>query len=220
MRVRTLVLLVPLAATMALAPGLGAQDVAPREYAQRWLDGCRDDRGGSRGSREVSCMVRELGWRATGRAIVADAAPNGGVRAVAWDRDSVHVVAMISAHARTESAARELGEAVTIDARGPLRGVGPTTIGRRESVSVSFAIFVPRRSDLEFDTENGPVRLGVPAGYNARLETGTVNGPMEIDFPVTVQGRFNPRRITTDLGSGGPPVRAVTTNGPVVVRRR
>jgi hypothetical protein len=35
---------------------------------------------------------------------------------------------------------------------------------------------------------------------------------------VTVQGRF-PRQFTTQLGAGGAPVRAVTTNGPVVVRR-
>jgi DUF4097 and DUF4098 domain-containing protein YvlB len=72
---------------------------------------------------------------------------------------------------------------------------------------------------LDAATTNGPVTLSVPAGYNATLTTGTVNGPMNIDIPVTVQGRF-PRQFTTRLGDGGAPVRAVTTNGPVVVRRR
>jgi DUF4097 and DUF4098 domain-containing protein YvlB len=71
---------------------------------------------------------------------------------------------------------------------------------------------------LDLQTQNGPVTLRIAEGYNAHLETGTVNGPMRIDFPVTVQGRIT-KRIALDLGSGGPTVRAVTTNGPVTVRR-
>jgi DUF4097 and DUF4098 domain-containing protein YvlB len=72
---------------------------------------------------------------------------------------------------------------------------------------------------LDLQTTNGPVALTIPSGYNAHLETGTVNGPMRIDFPVTVQGRIS-KQFSVDLGSGGATVRAVTTNGPVVVRRR
>ena len=75
---------------------------------------------------------------------------------------------------------------------------------------------------LDAETQNGPLTLNVPDGYNAALETGTINGPMEIDFPVTVQGRIGTgarRHLTTTLGSGGPPVRVVTTNGPAVIRR-
>jgi len=71
---------------------------------------------------------------------------------------------------------------------------------------------------LDLQTTNGPVNLGIPDGYNAHLETGTVNGPMRFDFPVTVQGNIN-RRLSLELGKGGPTIRAVTTNGPVVVRR-
>ena len=71
---------------------------------------------------------------------------------------------------------------------------------------------------LDLQTQNGPVTLRIADGYNAHLETGTVNGPMRIDFPVTVQGRIT-KHIALDLGSGGPTVRAVTTNGPVTVRR-
>ena len=71
---------------------------------------------------------------------------------------------------------------------------------------------------LDLQTQNGPVNLSIPEGYNAHLETGTVNGPMQFDFAVTVQGRID-RRLSVDLGKGGPTIRAVTTNGPVVVRR-
>jgi DUF4097 and DUF4098 domain-containing protein YvlB len=70
---------------------------------------------------------------------------------------------------------------------------------------------------LDAETRNGPVVLTVPGGYSASLETGTVNGPMTFDIPVTVQGRLT-RRIRTELGQGGAPIRVVTTNGPVMVR--
>lgn len=73
---------------------------------------------------------------------------------------------------------------------------------------------------LDGQTQNGPVVLSLPSDYSARLETGTVNGLMNIDYPITLQGRISFRRLTTDIGSGGPPIRAVTTNGPVTVRRR
>jgi DUF4097 and DUF4098 domain-containing protein YvlB len=76
-----------------------------------------------------------------------------------------------------------------------------------------------RGTGLDLRTTNGPVNLGIPQGYSARLETGTVNGGMRIDFPITLQGSIG-RRITTQLGSGGAPIRAVTTNGPVTIRRR
>ncbi|HXY32357.1 MAG TPA: hypothetical protein VEI06_16765 [Gemmatimonadaceae bacterium] len=71
---------------------------------------------------------------------------------------------------------------------------------------------------LDAETTNGPVTLSVPDGYNAHLETGTVNGPFEIGFPITVEGKLG-RHISTDLGKGGPTIRAVTTNGPVHVKR-
>jgi hypothetical protein len=71
---------------------------------------------------------------------------------------------------------------------------------------------------LDAETSNGPVVLTVPASYSAHLVTGTVNGPVQIDIPMTLQGRIG-RRIETDLGSGGAQVRAVTTNGPLVVSR-
>lgn len=71
---------------------------------------------------------------------------------------------------------------------------------------------------LDVRTTNGGVRLSVPEGYSARLETGTTNGGLQFEFPVTVQGRLD-RRVEVDLGSGGPPIRVMTTNGGVVVRR-
>jgi hypothetical protein len=72
---------------------------------------------------------------------------------------------------------------------------------------------------LDVETTNGGVRMTVPDNYSAVLETGTVNGRINIDFPITVQGRIT-RHLTTTLGSGGAPIRAMTTNGGVSIRRR
>jgi Putative adhesin len=72
---------------------------------------------------------------------------------------------------------------------------------------------------LDLQTTNGGATVYVPRGYNAQLETGTSNGGMRIDFPITVRGSLN-RRISTQLGSGGPLVRVVTTNGGVHIAER
>jgi DUF4097 and DUF4098 domain-containing protein YvlB len=72
---------------------------------------------------------------------------------------------------------------------------------------------------LDARTTNGPLTISVPENYSAHLETGTTNGPVSLGFPVTVQGRIN-RDISTDLGSGGATIRAMTTNGPLTLRRK
>ena len=71
---------------------------------------------------------------------------------------------------------------------------------------------------LDVSTTNGGVTMTVPANYSAHLQTATVNGGINIDFPVTVQGQIT-KALNVDLGSGGPMVKAVTTNGGVHVRR-
>ncbi len=71
---------------------------------------------------------------------------------------------------------------------------------------------------VDLSTTNGGVEIAVPDDYSAELEFGTVNGGMRLDIPVTVQGRID-RRIRTQIGAGGPLIRATTTNGGVVVRR-
>jgi len=71
---------------------------------------------------------------------------------------------------------------------------------------------------LDVSTTNGGVIMSVPENYSAHLQTGTVNGGVTVDFPVTVQGRIN-KQIALDLGSGGPMVKAMTTNGGVHLKR-
>jgi hypothetical protein len=72
---------------------------------------------------------------------------------------------------------------------------------------------------LDAETQNGSVRVAVPEGFAAQLETGTVNGSIHTDFPVTVQGRIS-RRLSLPLNGGGKTIRALTTNGTVRISRR
>jgi hypothetical protein len=264
----------PLVAGCLVSPaGLTAQQRTHRA-ADDWLANCRDDH-----DRPRVCELRELGFRPMGRPVTLETGPNGAIVVTGWDRDSVHVRAVVQAQARTDRDASDLLREVSVGvAANRVSADGPHT-GRGESWSVSVEVFVPLRTDLaaetvngpvavedvagrldlsttngpltlsglggrvrarttngpvtvsltgvrwdgaglDAETSNGPVRLSIPASYSARLETGTVNGPMSIDFPIVMQGRISMRRITTDLGQGGVPIRVVTTNGPVVVRRQ
>jgi DUF4097 and DUF4098 domain-containing protein YvlB len=71
---------------------------------------------------------------------------------------------------------------------------------------------------LDLESTNGPITVTVPQNFSADLEFGTSNGPMEFDFPITVQGRVS-KTIRTTLGSGGPPIRVLTMNGPAMLQR-
>lgn len=114
---------------------------------------------------------------------------------------------------------------MTLEAHnGPvsLAGVGGSVRARVQNGPLHVELTGTRwdGEGLDAETVNGPVDLEIPEAYSARLETGTVNGPMHTDFPltVTIQGRVS-RRITATLGQGGAPVRVVTTNGPLTIRR-
>ena len=245
--------------------------------AERWLEQCEDDRRRD-DDRERHCEVREARLRATGRPLAVDGRQNGGIEVEAWEGDGIVLQARIQAQAPTMEEAREIAARVRIDTASPtISATGPATSGSR-SWWVGYLLLVPRRTDLDLSTHNGPIHvegvtgrmelravngplalddvggevrgrtengplaitlggarwegagldaetrngpviLELPRGYAARLETGTQNGPMDIDFPLTLQGRIG-RRITTTLGAGGPTIRALTTNGPLVVRER
>ena len=72
---------------------------------------------------------------------------------------------------------------------------------------------------LDVQTTNGGVRLRIPDGYSAHLETGTVNGSVNIDYPVTAQAGRG-KSFSTDIGGGGPTLRVRTSNGGVRISRK
>lgn len=73
---------------------------------------------------------------------------------------------------------------------------------------------------VEYETVNGGITLELPQGLNANIEMRTVNGSVTSeDFPITVQGRFDRRRISGKIGNGGPELSVSTVNGSITLRR-
>lgn len=106
---------------------------------------------------------------------------------------------------------------------GPLalRGLSGNVRARSSNGPLSIVLSGSRWEGrgLDAETSNGPLSLRIPEGYNAHLEASTNNGPMSLGFPVTMVGRIG-RKISTDLGSGGTTIRAVTHNGPLSIAHR
>ncbi|HEV7836957.1 MAG TPA: DUF4097 family beta strand repeat-containing protein [Gemmatimonadaceae bacterium] len=244
------------------------------DRAQNWQRNC-EYRGNY--DRAHFCELRNFTLR-PGARISVDGHENGGVAFFGWDRNEVKIVAMIQTNADDDNQAEALAKQIRISTDGGrINADGPTSLGRKWW-SVSYEIYVPRRSNLEaitrnggvsaadvegeldlhatnggihvenvagdvhgettnggvtaslsgtswrgkgldLRTTNGGVNLTIPRGYNASLETGTTNGGMRVDFPITVRGLIG-RRIQTQLGTGGPLVRVMTTNGGVRISER
>jgi len=262
-RIAFVLMLVGVVTTQTLAQNDGKDTLA-----------CRESHGGTRASH---CEIKEQTLPASGGLIKIDGRQNGGVSVKGWERNEVLVRARIQTTAPSQAEADGLAAQIVINTTGAnIFASGPES--RRDySWSVSFEVFVPRRSDLslqshnggisisdvhgrldfqalnggvvlnrvggsvhggttngglvvqlsgdrwdgeELDvkTTNGGIIMSVPANYSARLETGTVNGSLQIGFPVTVQGNIT-RELAVNLGSGGPTIRARTTNGGVRINR-
>jgi hypothetical protein len=103
-----------------------------------------------------------------------------------------------------------------------LREVGGNVYARAQNGPISVVLSGSgwQGEGLDAETLNGPVTLSVPENYNAELQAGTDNGPFSSDIPlaVTLRGRVR-GPINATLGSGGAPIRVVTTNGPISIRR-
>lgn len=75
--------------------------------------------------------------------------------------------------------------------------------------------------DLNYSTVNGSIEVEFDGELtDADVEMSTVNGRFEINFPITIQGRLNPRHLRTRLGNGGRRIKLTTVNGNVELRRR
>ncbi len=87
------------------------------------------------------------------------------------------------------------------------------------SVRATMAALDPA-GDLSFATVNGSVIVEFTGDLDAQVELVSVNGRFMTDYPVTITGRIDPRRLRATLGKGGPRIRLTTVNGHVELRRR
>lgn len=165
---RLLPMLPALAALAALATTAGAQRSA--QSTQDWLDDCRT-RWGRDDDRERACEVRDITIPARGRLTVSGGA-NGGVSVHGWERNEIRVVAKLQSSARSRADAEALLRDVDVRTGTEVRAEGPRT-GRNESWSVSFEVYVPRRTDLALDANNGGIAIEEVSGA---IRFSTVNG--------------------------------------------
>ena len=256
-------------AALSLASGMA--------LAQKKTESSMDCRNwGGNDRLQNHCEIKEQ-TVPVGGAITVDAGKNGGVSVKGWDRSEILVRTRVQTAAPTQAEAEEIAKQIRVETGGlRIHAEGPPE--RHDFYwSVSYEIFVPRRSDLSLEahnggisisdvhgkiefngvnggvtlrrvggsvhgettnggvvvelsgdrwdgeeldvkTTNGGVNMTVPDNYSAHLETGTVNGSVSVDFPVTVQGRIT-KELSVNLGSGGPTVRAMTTNGGIKLKR-
>ncbi len=258
--------------TMLASPSLAFA----QEDDDEWLDNCRNGRWNGRRPTVCDVRVQRIANRET---LTVRPGQNGAVHIIADDRSDIEVHSRVQSSAESGNQASDIMRDITVDVGATLAARGPQRVDNG-SWSVSFVIYVPRNTNLDLETHNGPiavrgvvgkmelsahngpiqlsgvggdvhaetqngplqvrltgarwngvglnaetrngpVQLSIPENYNARLEPGTINGPMQTNFPLTVtlDGRDSWKRLSTTLGSGGPPVRVVTTNGPVTLKR-
>ena len=74
--------------------------------------------------------------------------------------------------------------------------------------------------DLTYSTVNGSVVAEFTGDVDADIDLSTVNGRFQTDWPVTLSGRIDPRRLKATLGKGGRRIRISTVNGNVELRKK
>jgi hypothetical protein len=74
--------------------------------------------------------------------------------------------------------------------------------------------------DAEFDTVNGRITVDLPREASFEVHASTVNGSMSTDFPLTVRGKWGPKRMSGTVGEGGRTLSLSTVNGDMALRRR
>jgi DUF4097 and DUF4098 domain-containing protein YvlB len=74
---------------------------------------------------------------------------------------------------------------------------------------------------LDARTTNGGINISMPTNYNAHFETATVNGHLNANFDMTVHGNLSEisKKLSLDIGAGGPTIHVETTNGGVNVKK-
>jgi hypothetical protein len=184
MRKSVLALTLVFSATQLLAQDRGSR-------AERFMRNC-DEWYGDR-DRERFCEVRDVTMRVPARMLFVDGRDNGGVSFYGWDKNEVLVRALIQTNADTRAEAQSLAKEIKIATDGDrVRADGPAN-RRHANWSVSYEVWVPRKSNLEADTHNGGISV---ENVEGRMELHAVNGGIHL------------------RGTAGD-VRAETTNGGV-----
>ncbi len=206
-----------LAAALLAGSLLPMASSAAQESPGEWVERCR--REGDRRGRAVHCEVRETTLAALPE-LAVDARPNGGITVEGWDRNEIRVRARVRTQARTEAEARELASEVRVHTdAGRIASEGPRNLDwDRRGWSVSYEVFVPRRTDLGLTSTNGGLRVTAVEG---EMELSSTNGGISLQRVAgEVRGRTTNGGLDVRLAGdrwNGRGLELETTNGSVTL---
>lgn len=166
---------------------------------------------------ERVCNVVEKTIALPGGTLNVDGRMNGGVTVIGDSRRDILVRAIVEAHARSESRAEAIAEAIRLRTDdGRIFAEGPDTHGNNEWWSVSFEVHVPPQTDLELHAHNGGIAV---AGVTGMLRMETLNGGIHLDAvngDVVAETRNGGLHVDLDGDHWeGRGLDAITTNGGV-----
>ena len=121
------------------------------------------------------CETRDLAMSAPmSQPLTIDGGTNGGITVHGWDGPDVRIRAKIQTWGASEQEAQAQAKAILITTTGNnLRAAAP---GNSQHGSVSFEVFVPRRTALALTTNNGGISLsGLQGTINFQVHNGGVS---------------------------------------------
>lgn len=99
--------------------------------------------------------------------------------------------------------------------------VGTAAWAQASSVNGSVSVSMGRADwdgTLNIKSVNGSINLDMPTDLNTEVKFHSVNGSLESDLPVTIShssGRWGPKSLEGQIGSGGRQLDVSTVNGSV-----
>lgn len=164
------------------------------------------------------CETREQTLVAPSGRLSVDSGENGGIRIEGWDRKEMLVRACVQVSSTTVAKARELAGEIKIRSDNALIHAEGPPPDANHHWSVSYEIFVPRRSDIFARSRNGGVRLSDLLG---RIEFETMNGGVSlVRLGGLVRGKTTNGGLSIDLSDTrweGEGLDVQSTNGSITM---
>ena len=76
------------------------------------------------------------------------------------------------------------------------------------------------KDDIKLHTVNGSIKLALDEDIRADVDISTVNGSIHTDFPLQVEGKWGPKRVSGEVNGGGALIDLETVNGSVSIMER
>ena len=107
------------------------------------------------------------------------------------------------------------GSVFVVTTRGPVNA----SSGNGD-VEVAMDAIADVPDDLELSSGNGTITVTVPADFAGELDARTGSGKFYSDFPLTLRGRIDPRRVRATIGQGGRRLTMSSGNGDVELKKK